>query len=118
MQAYYNINNLVESMQRHVNLSASLPLSFNCAHLYFHFLHFCKGLKNPIDLGGNPLEKITVYQQRFDQLQLDLLFKMISLPATFLMFIWFASMQVLKKNLFFNQRIACHNKCAIHAIQQ
>jgi len=31
---------------------------------------------------------------------------MISLPATFLMFIWFASMQLY------------HNKCAIHAIQQ
>jgi hypothetical protein len=39
-------------------------------------------------------------------------------PFYFLMIILLASMQVLDKNYFFRQRIACQNRFAIHAIQQ
>jgi hypothetical protein len=61
MQAYYNINNLVEIVRRCVNLSAPAyhPLSFNCAHLNIHMLFFAKD-ENLINLGVNPLEKITL----------------------------------------------------------
>ncbi len=44
MQAYSDIHNLVESVQRYAYLSASLPSSLNCVHEFtFIWYLFCKG---------------------------------------------------------------------------
>jgi hypothetical protein len=37
MQAYYNINNLVEIVKRCINLSVSLPLSLHISTFFFFF---------------------------------------------------------------------------------
>ena len=108
MQAYYNIHNLIESVQRCIYLSASLPSPFNCAHFYVFICCIFAKDGNFINLGVNPLEQITLLAI-FVQLLLELLFKMILFPATLLVFILFASVQVLDTNYFFRQLIACHN---------
>ena len=58
MQAYYNIHNLVEGVQRCVYLKASLS-SHSILHIIYSFAVFCKG-RNFINLRVNPLEQIAL----------------------------------------------------------
>ncbi len=60
MQAYSDIHNLVESVQRCVYLSASLPShSITYISIWSFAIYFAKE-GNFINLGVNPLEQITL----------------------------------------------------------